>query len=361
MSMIPLSGPVMAALVPDIHAWKKGNSWKPGTRPGMTTSGALPRAAWVVVVAGLMLGTQAKAADSVSVRLSFTPFAAHIPIYVAKDKGYYSQGGLDVSILPGRGSSFAAMTVGSGKEEFGVADAAAVVTTRAQGVPIVALANLQQDNGVALFATESSGITAPSQLKERNVGVYTGSTTTIFLQAWLKKNGMTMDDIKPVTVRSGTDLPLVLSGKIDAEVTVYNNELVAWKIEHPELKLRQWTMASLGFDTPGYAIVTNEELAKQKPQLVRAFTDATIKGIAFALANPAEAVGIITKAVPELKPEIETAKWQATIPVTRSAVTEKSGLGALDKKKWETLNDLLSTYNVIPAKVNLDQLLKDGK
>jgi ABC-type nitrate/sulfonate/bicarbonate transport system substrate-binding protein len=146
----------------------------------------------------------ANAADTVSVRLSFTPFAAHIPIYVAKEKGYYSQAGLDVQILAGRGSSFAAMTVGSGKEEFGIADAAAVVTTRAQGVPIVALANLQQDNGVALFATESSRITAPAQLKDRNVGVFTGSTTTIFLQALLKKNGLTMDDIKPVTVRSSS-------------------------------------------------------------------------------------------------------------------------------------------------------------
>jgi NitT/TauT family transport system substrate-binding protein len=319
------------------------------------------RAAWALIALGLVLGMEAKAADSVSVRLSFTPFAAHIPVYVAKEKGYYSQGGLDVAILAGRGSSFAAMTVGSGKEEFGIADAAAVVTTRAQGVPIVALANLQQDNGVALFATESSGIAAPSQLKDRNVGVFTGSTTTIFLQAWLKKNGLTMDDIKPVTVRSGTDLPLVLSGKIDAEVTVYNNELVAWKIEHPELKLRQWTMASLGFDTPGYAIVTNEELAKQKPQLVKAFRDATVKGIEFSLSNPAEAVAIITKAVPELKVEIETAKWQATIPATRSAATEKSGLGSLDKRKWETLNELLATYNVIPAKVNLDDLLKDAK
>jgi NitT/TauT family transport system substrate-binding protein len=308
---------------------------------------------------GLALAAQtAHAADAVSVRLSFTPFAAHIPIYVAKEKGYYSQAGLDVAILPGRGSSFAALTVGSGKEEFGVADAAAVVTTRAQGVPVVALANLQQDNGVALFATEKSGITAPGQLKDRNVGVFTGSTTTIFLQALLKKNGLSMEDIKPVTVRSGTDLPLVLSGKIDAEVSVYNNELVAWRIEHPELKLRHWTMSSLGFDTPGYAIITSEELLKQKPQVAAAFRQATVKGIEYAVSNPAEAVQILTKAVPELKAEIETAKWEATIPVTRGPATEKGGMGALDRQKWETLNELLKTYGVINAKVNLDDLLR---
>jgi NitT/TauT family transport system substrate-binding protein len=323
-------------------------------------TGSAARGATIAAMAvGLSLAAHGTyAAETVSVRLSFTPFAAHIPIYVARDKGFYRDAGLDVQILTGRGSSFAALTVGSGKEEFGIADSAAVVTTRAQGVPIVALSNLQQDNGVALFATEASGISGPAGLKGRNVGVFTGSTTTIFLQALLKKNGLSMDDIKPVTVRSGTDLPLVLSGRIDAEVSVYNNELVAWRIEHPELKLRHWTMASLGFDTPGYAVVTNESLFKQKPRIAKAFNEATAKGIDYAVKNPAEAVTIITKAVPELKTEIETAKWQATIPTTRSPVTEKDGPGALDRRKWEALNDLLLAYDVIKAKVNLDDLLK---
>ena len=115
-----------------------------------------------------------------------------------------------------------------------------------------------------------------------------------------------------------------LSGKIDAEVSVYNNELVAWRIEHPELKLRHWTMSSLGFDTPGYAIITSEDLLKQKPQVAAAFRQATVKGIEYAVSNPAEAVQILTKAVPELKVEVETAKWEATIPVTRGPATQGS-------------------------------------
>src|SRR5882757_4543782 len=82
------------------------------------------------LVAGMAGG--ASAAEIVSVRLSYTPFAAHIPIYVAKAKGYYEQAGLDVQILPGRGSTFAAMTVGAAKEEFGVSDAAAVLAARAK-------------------------------------------------------------------------------------------------------------------------------------------------------------------------------------------------------------------------------------
>jgi NitT/TauT family transport system substrate-binding protein len=299
------------------------------------------------------------AADKVSLRLSYTPFAAHIPVYVAKAKGYYEAASLDVDILSGRGSVFAATTVGAGKEEFGISDAASVVTARAKGVPVIAIGNLQQDNGVALIATEKSGINKVEDLKGRNIGILPGSTTTIFLQALLKRHGMSMDDFKAVTWRPGTDLPLLLDGKIDSEVTVYNNEVVGWGIEHPELKLNVWTMASLGFDTPGYALITSEEYAAKNSTIVGAFAKASFKGTDYALRNPDEAVDILVKAVPELKKEIEAAKWKATIGPTQSPATEKDGLGAMDRAKWENLNQLLKTYAVIDNKVDLGQVLKD--
>jgi NitT/TauT family transport system substrate-binding protein len=299
------------------------------------------------------------AADKVSLRLSYTPFAAHIPVYVAKAKGYYEAAGLDVDILSGRGSVFAATTVGAGKEEFGISDAASVVTARAKGVPVIAIGNLQQDNGVALIATERSGISRVEDLKGHNIGILPGSTTTIFLQALLKRHGMSMDDFKAVTWRPGTDLPLLLDGKIDSEVTVYNNEVIAWSIEHPELKLKVWTMASLGFDTPGYALITSEEYAAKSSKIVSAFAKASFKGTDYALRNPDEAVDILVKEAPELKKEIETAKWKATIGPTRSPATERDGLGAMDKAKWENLNELLKTYALIDNKVDLTKLLKD--
>jgi NitT/TauT family transport system substrate-binding protein len=308
----------------------------------------------------LVVSQPLHAAETVSIRLSYTPFAAHIPIYVAQAKGYYKEAGIEVNILPGRGSTFAAMTVGAGKEEFGVSDPAAVLAARAKGVPVVAVANLQQDNGVALIATEKSGITKVEELKGRKVGILPGSTTTIFLQALMKKHGVNMEDVKSVTWRPGTDLPMLLNGTIESEATVYNNEIVTWAVEHPELKLKVWPMATLGFDTPGYALVTNDDLLAKKPDMVRAFTKATMRGAEYAMKNGDESVAILIKAAPELKTEVEAKKWAATIPAVTSAATKKDGLGALDKAKWASLNDLLKTYDVIEAKVDLAAALKDG-
>jgi NitT/TauT family transport system substrate-binding protein len=317
------------------------------------------RAMAAVAAAAFLSASNAQAAESVAVRLSFTPFAVHIPIYVAKALGYYEKNGLNVDIRPGRGSAFAAMTVGSAQEEFGVADAAAVVTARAKDVPVVVLANFQQDNGAALFATEKSGIGKVEDLKGKNVGLFTGSTTTIFMQALLKKHGMSLSDVSPVTVRSGTDLPLVLDGKIDAEVTIYSNELVAWSLEHPELKLKIWRMQQLGFDTPGNSLVTNEALVKNKPEVVRGFTAATVQGMDYALKNPDKAVEILVKAVPELKMNVEMAKWRSYMDSITSVETQNRGLGALDAPKWKTLVDLLKEYGGLQTNVDLSALLQD--
>jgi hypothetical protein len=130
---------------------------------------------------------------------------------------------------------------------------------------------------------------------------------------WEPSEKETMDDFKAITWRPGTDLPLLLDGKIDSEVTVYNNEVVAWGIEHPELKLKVWTMASLGFDTPGYVVISSEEYAAKNPKIVSGFAKATFKGTDYALKNADEAVDILVKAAPELKKDIESAKWKATI------------------------------------------------
>jgi NitT/TauT family transport system substrate-binding protein len=308
------------------------------------------------MISALVLAQEASANEKVSVRLSYTPFAAHVSVYVAKAKGYFGQAGLDVDILPGRGSTFAAMTVGAGKEEFGIADAASVLAARAKGVPIIAVSNIQQDNGVAWIATEKSGITKVEDLKGRNVGILPGSTTTIFLQALMKKHGLTLDDVKPITWRPGTDLPLLLEGKIDSEATVYNNEVIAWGIEHPELKLRVWPMASLGFDTPGYALVTSEELAKKNPKMVKDFNVAALRGMDYAVQHPAEAVDILVQAAPELKANVESEKWKEMIPATSSKSVPPGGL---DRAKWEALNELLKTYDVIEAKVDLNGVLKN--
>jgi NitT/TauT family transport system substrate-binding protein len=300
-----------------------------------------------------------QAAEDITIRLTFTPFAAHAAFYVAEAKGYYDEAGLNASILPGRGSTFAATAVGSGQDTFGIADAAAVVQARAKDVPVVAIASLAQDNGVALIATEKSGINSPAEMKGRNIGLFPGSTTVIFLESVLNQNGLTMDDIKPVTVRSGTDLPLILDGSMDAEVSIYS-QVLAWQIQHPELKLKFWQMKDLGLATPGYTLISSASYVQSKPEVVKAFVQATLKGQQYALDHPEEAIDILVKSVPELRADEEMIKWKEVANITLSDYTTANGIGAIDTAKWEQLNEMLTKYKAIEKPIDLAPALLDN-
>lgn len=309
---------------------------------------------------GLLVGgagtMPARAADDVSVVIAYTAWSQQMGLYVAKAKGFYKDVGLNVEIRPNAGP--AAQIVGTGQATFGQIDPAAAIAARAQGIPVAMIGNLSQDNGAALFAREAANINKIEDLKGKNVGIFTNSQTAIFLQALLNKHGMSLNDIKPVTVRSGTDLPLVQNGGIDAEVTIYNNELVAWKILYPELKLKIWRLRDIGFDTPGAGLVASDKLLKENPDLVKRFMAATMKGLDYAIKNPEEAVKLLVSEVPGLKPELETAKWGSMLSTVVSPYTDKNGLGAMDPAKWDLLKKVLLEYKVITKDVDLKEVMR---
>src|SRR6056297_729626 len=115
---------------------------------------------WLPALAALLVSASmsVQAAEQVSVRLKWFNQAQFAGFYVAKEKGFYEDAGLDVSIQPG-GSDFPAIQmVAGGDEQFGVTSADQILTARSKGVPIVALAVLYRKSPFVLFALESSGI-----------------------------------------------------------------------------------------------------------------------------------------------------------------------------------------------------------
>ena len=184
-----------------------------------------------------------------------------------KEKGYYSEAGLEVDILPGRGSTFAAMTVGAGKEEFGIADAGAVSRPRAQGRaghcrrPICS-----RTTASALIATEKSGI--------NKVEASQGPQCRRVPRAAPRRSSCrpcSRSTASPWTTSSrlrggsGTDLPLLLDGKIDAEVTVYNNEVVGLAHRASGIEARGLDHVDRSDSTRrATRIITSEELLKQE-------------------------------------------------------------------------------------------------
>ena len=105
----------------------------------MTVHRLITAAAVLIVLCG-----PAAATDKVTMRLNWVVGAEFAPIYLARDKGFFADEGIDVDILPGQGSTVTVKLVGNGDADFGEAGADQVLMAYAKGLPVVSTAVILQ-------------------------------------------------------------------------------------------------------------------------------------------------------------------------------------------------------------------------
>ena len=108
--------------------------------------------------------------QKVSVRLDWLPGSNHAALFLARERGYYKDAGLDVEILPGQGSVSTLQLIGSGNHTIGLASLSAMALANSKGAPIIAIAGIMQRGPEAVVALASSNITKPSDLEGKKFG-----------------------------------------------------------------------------------------------------------------------------------------------------------------------------------------------
>lgn len=294
----------------------------------------------------LVPGTQAWAADSVTVQLDWVVRGNHAMFFVAKARGYFAQNGIDVTaIRKGTGSVDALRLVANGNAEFGFADLPTLVVGRSQGIPVVALAAVNQRSPLAMISlAKSKPLRSVADLRGLNIGVHPAGSTYVFLKALLAANGIALTDIKQSTVAPPYENYLILGrvdavpGYIDAEVP----ELEAKAGGPGSLSILQG--ADFGWRVYGSGMFTSAKLVAEKPDLVSRFTAAYARAFQDVVENPDEAVRIVAEANPEYrdKTEILLAQLKSDADHTFfSADTMANGLGHIDPGTWaETVKTL---------------------
>ena len=260
------------------------------------------RSLLAAVAAGLIGAAAgvAHAADDVSVQLDWLVRGNHAMFFVARDKGYFSQAGIDVTaIRKGTGSTDALKLVANGNADFGFADLPTLQVGRSQKLPVVALAAVNQESPLAMISLKAKHpMSKPADMKGMNIGVHPSGSTYVFLKAFFAKNGLNLADFKQSTVSPPYENMLILGrvdlvpGYIDAEV--------------PELEAKAGGAGSLsilhgsdfGYDAYGSGLFTSEKMIAEKPDLVQRFVKAYLQAFAFVVEHPKDAVDIVVKANP---------------------------------------------------------------
>ena len=200
--------------------------------------------------------------------------------YAALEQGYYRQFGLDVTIREGGPGVDVIKEVTEGRAQFGVGTSSLVVD-HARGAPVVALAALMQHSATGLLAMPARGIRSVHDLAGKPIAV--DPHTRDEIKAYLLASGIPESRIQLVAQTDWT-LDSLERGLVAAKTLYVSNEPFWFKgREHEFLML---TPRSAGIDLFGNILFTSRALAKNQPQWVKAFRDATLRGLAYALSQP---------------------------------------------------------------------------
>ncbi len=280
--------------------------------------------------AATMAGTAAASADplggattfakadsptSVDIMLDYTPNTNHLGIYAAQALGYYKDANLTVAIQQ-PGDVQVEQIVANGKAQFGVSYEEQATYSRAANVPIVSLAAIIQHNTSGFAALHNKHpLKSPADLEGLRYGAFGSPIEQPMLDILTKcGGGKGADSIQFINIGFTEPLPLMTANRIDFVWLFYAWDGIRAKEQGYTLDfimLRDYTQCVPDYYTP--LLITNEDMIKNHPDVVRAFTQATARGYAYAIQHPDEAADILVKAAPDLDPKLvkESSEWLA--------------------------------------------------
>jgi len=278
--------------------------------------------------------------QEVTLYLDWAIDGLHAPFFVALKKGWYQEAGLKVDIQPGQGSSDAVKVVGSGKAQFGFADAATMTKGAAGGAPVKMVAVLVRRTPAVFICKKGSGIAAIKDLAGKSIGDAPQTATATLLPAVLEANGSKMADIKFVAMTFPARVPAVLEGKVDCALG-YAQEFVMIRDKVDFLPYYQF-----GINSYSSGIMVNTDFLKNNADAVRRFVQASLRGHEFVLKNAKEAAEIAASYSKE--PQNNTAYFigelEVMVPYYADDEVTKNGHGWMSEERWRITQDLMRKY-----------------
>ncbi|GAA0764321.1 MULTISPECIES: ABC transporter substrate-binding protein [Clostridium] len=268
----------------------------------------------LTLFAGCSKKDEAKTSEDlqkVTVILDWTPNTNHTGLYIAQEKGYYKELGLDVEIIqPSEGSSLQLLAAGKGDFAVSYQEDLTYARTSDSPLPVKAIAAIIQHNTSGFASPKEKGIESVKDFENKVYGGWGSPSEEAILKAVMEKSGADFSKLK-----------MVDAGTEDFFIATKNNLDFEWTFEawtNIEAKLRGFDInyiavkdldPALDYYTP--IIAATEDTINNKKDLAKKFMEATTKGYEEAIANPEESAKLLVSKVPEISEElaIESQKY----------------------------------------------------
>jgi NitT/TauT family transport system substrate-binding protein len=295
----------------------------------------------------------AQALDTVSLRLDWVIGSEHAPIFLAREKGFFREEGIDVNLLAGEGSTVVVKLVGNKTNDFGYATADQVLMAHAKGLPIKTTAVVLQNTPACIIFPKDKPIRKLEELYGKRLGTQIKSVVDKQWEAVARINNI---DRKKITEIPSDRVvaQAMTAGKLDAAVAFFFNDGLLLEAKGQPTG---WLLFSdLGLRVYSTSLVVNEDTLKEKPDLVRRFTKAFVRGWTYSKEHQQEALDIFLKANPNIDPAYSKLKLPAVLGLTESEDTKKNGLGFSTKAGWEAMQKALLDMKLMEAPIDVTKV-----
>ena len=238
--------------------------------------------AWCVAPAG--------AQTKFPFRLNWTLYGEHAPFFVARDKGFYTEEGLEVEIQEGSGSTTVAQLVANATSPVAYVDAATMMRGVGAGMPIKAVGvTLQQSPMAFIYRADAARPTKIAEIKGSRIAITAGDASLAIFTAFMGKLGMKLEDVQMITVANpASKEQAVLNKQADALLGYFMDQ-------GPRMQLQTgvkmgWTRLydMAGVTTLSSAIIANNDWLKdaKNQDTLRRFLRASQRGWQYTLRQP---------------------------------------------------------------------------
>jgi NitT/TauT family transport system substrate-binding protein len=297
--------------------------------------------------------------DRVTYLTGFGASAHDAFIFVADEKGYFEEAGIEIDIQLGAGTQNLP-TLLAGEAHFTYIDLVGLLYQMGKGDiepgSFTVLSAVHQSTLAAVMAPESSDIETPQDLEGKRIGAFTGSPTEFLLPVYAELAGFELDPSNIVSVAPQELFGLLPAGRADALSTFIIQRGVVENAAGESVRV--FPMNEVLDDMLGTALVASTELAESNPDLVRRFRDAALKGLQDTLDDPDGAIAILA----ERNPTAVQAPpaFVAQIKVMTPYVTSAGTIGVLDESHVMRCISVLESAGLIPAGITPDAILGEA-
>jgi len=306
-------------------------------------------------VLAVAIGAPAFAQTPVKFALNYQVNEAHIAYWVALEKGYYKSKGLDVVIEYSKGSGDAISKADAGRADVALADAMAVVPALARGAKVKIIGMVMDKSPLNIFVWDDSPIKTPKDLEGKTLAAPPGDAQRVLFKAFAESVGVDSSKVSWLNVDPAAKVPALVGKRVDG-VGTYYTDLPMFEKGMGKGKVRSMRWSDFNFDPYSISIIANEQTIRSKPDMLKAFLEASYMGWRDALANMDEAITIFKKRVPELDQPVARAAMPMVYDLLASKRYEEHGIGWIDQQKMCRTVNLVNGNMDLPRKPSCEEV-----